>query len=222
MIRKPLTTVALAALTVCGAAHAEVLTFDSLNDQGSLLFSASQDGATLNATVDFTLLSWSAGTATFSVHVANASSGPGTNRLMAFGVDLVSPELTNVNTNNDPDWDAGTNVVLPGFQRVDLCMFLSNHCTGGGIGNGLGEGLSDSFTLNLFTSGDFTKGITFTSPYGAKFQDVGRSGQSYEFSGCIATNGQCGGGQTEIPEPATLALAGLALAAAGVAARRRG
>ena len=127
MIRKSITAVALAALTVCGAAQAEVLTFDSINDQGTLLFSATQDGATLKATVDFTLLSWTAGTAAFSVHVSNASSGPGTNRLMAFGVDLVSPELTSVNTNNDPDWDAGTNAVLPGFQRVDLCMFLSNH-----------------------------------------------------------------------------------------------
>jgi hypothetical protein len=215
-----------------GQAQASVITFDTLADTGTILFSTTREGATLSATATFTLVSWTATTASFTVAVANGSSGPGTNRLMAFGIDVVSPTLTGAGTSNDPDWGASINSVLPSFQSVDLCAFPqgnqgNNSCSGGTIGNGLDEAASDSFTLQLTTSGIFTNGISFTSPYGVKFQDVGTGGQSWEFAGCIqgTTPGQCDGGGgpggDPVPEPATLALVGLGLLAAATTRRRK-
>src|SRR4030095_1692111 len=164
-------------------ANASTLLFDSVNDTGSILYSTTQDGATLSATVDFELTAWTTTSATFTVNVTNNSSGPGTNTLLGFGIDVVSPTLTGASGSGN--WDAGINQILPSFASVDLCMWASNGCPGGAIGNGLGEGLADSFTLTLASLGDFTQEISFTSPYGIKFQDVGNSGNSFEFPGDV-------------------------------------
>ncbi|MET0519837.1 MAG: cistern family PEP-CTERM protein [Burkholderiaceae bacterium] len=221
--------VLLTALGVFSQAHATaVISFNSLNTSRSILYSTSHDGATLSATVTFTLSSWSAGQAQFATSISNSSTGPGTNRLMSFGIDVVSPTLTGASANGN--WDAGINDTLPSFASVDLCIWRSNGCSGGAIGNGLGEGGIDTFVLTLLTSGDFTQGISFTSPYGMKFQDVGLSGQSFEFAGCAVGTPGCGdgggggsgGGITSVPEPGSLALLGVAIFAAGASRTRRG
>lgn len=208
----------LQAMVICagligfGGSKASVMTFNNVNDTSSILYSTMQDGATLSATMQFTLSSLTATSATFALNVSNNSSGPGTNTLISFGIDTINPILTGASTTGGV-WDASINSVLPSFQTVDLCIWNSNGCPGGNINNGLGEGLSNSFSLILTTAGDFTQGISFTSPYGAKFHDVGISGNSFEFAGCIIGTPGCndGRGQTEIPEPASIALVGLGL-----------
>ncbi|OWQ86284.1 hypothetical protein CDN99_20855 [Roseateles aquatilis] len=213
--------VAAATCAFAAQAGASPVVFSALNQSDTLLFSASQDGATLNATVKFTLTSWTATSATFATVVTNSSSGAGGNTLMSFGIDTVTPTLTGASTSS-PAWSAGINATLPSFQKVDLCIWDSNNCSGGNINDGLGEGASASFNLLLTTSGNFLQGITFASPYGIKFQDVGRTGQSFEFAGCIQGQDGCGGattGGTTVPEPNVLALIAIGALAAGLTRR---
>ncbi|SFC10504.1 PEP-CTERM protein-sorting domain-containing protein [Polaromonas sp. OV174] len=204
-----------------GGASASVITFHNVNDTGSILYSTTQDGATLSATMQFTLSAISNNSATFALTVSNNSSGPGANQLMSFGVDTVSPTLTGASATGS--WEAGINKTLPTFQTVDLCIWRSNGCPGGAVGDGLAEGLSDMFSLVLTTAGNFLQpdGISFTSPYGVKFQNVGTAGSAAEFAGCIAGTAGCGPTTRQLPEPASIALVGLGLLGVALGRRRR-
>ncbi|WP_431049591.1 cistern family PEP-CTERM protein [Roseateles sp. L2-2] len=219
---------AAAALTLCSQAQAAAVLFNSLNSTATLVFAGSQDGATLNATVKFTLTSWTAQTATFSTLVTNSSTGPGQNVLMAFGITAISPTLTGASTGS-ASWGAAIDVNFPSFQNIDLCLLAGNQCAGGSINNGLRMGASSAFNLTLTTaspSNFMTQGIGFSSPYAVKFQGVGTAGRSIEFEGCIQGTGACGGGgggaggnNGNVPEPNGLALIAAAALAAGLSRR---
>lgn len=218
-----------AALTLASQAQAAPVTFTNLNPTATVKFVTTFDGASLNATVVFTLTGLTASTATFTTSVTNNSSGPGQNSLLAFGVTTVTPTLTGASTNS-ADWSTGLNTTLPGYQKVNLCIYDSNNCAGGNINNGLGMNLSDSFTLTLTTAGNFmTNGVTFADGIGIKFQGAGTNRQSVEFSGCIVGQPGCtdggggggggAGGGGSVPEPDVLALIGIAALAAGLSRR---
>lgn len=196
--------------------------FDSLNDQGQILYAATVGGVNLKALVTFTLDSLSSSAATFTVKVENQTlNQAGQNRIVSFGVETVAPTLDTAAADNG--WGASLDVTFPGFQQVDLCIWDGANCSGGQQ-QGVGEGLSETLHLTLTTLGDFTtSGITFGEPFMSKWQSVGAAGRSYEFSGCVpGTSGVCDGvtPPQELPEPTTLALAGLS-ALLLVAGRRR-
>jgi len=136
-------------------------------------------------------------------------------RLTAFGFGI-NPDVTGVAFFGNPnDGMVGASLdKIPSLKTIEVCAFGGQNCAGGANGGILGDDKNDTFSLKL--TGDFTKDATI-DPFGFKYQtDDG----SYEFS-CSTTSQYCGGGISSIPEPGSLALVGVAVAALSLAKRRK-
>jgi PEP-CTERM motif len=95
---------------------------------------------------------------------------------------------------------------IPSLNAVEICFYSGGGCAGGGQQLLLADGSTDSFAVQLFSASSNLSSWTFDN-FGAKFQ-TGLG--SFEFYGCTQ---QCT--PTNVPEPGSLALMGLALAGIG-------
>lgn len=216
---------ALAAGVLAFSAQATTVTFDSLGDSFTFLYSGSADGATMSASVTYTLTAWNNRSATMSVSATNNSSGTGKGvhpiRLVAFGVSFTNPDLTSANVAGVGEWDAQADTQFDGSTVVQLCEYAGANCLDD-TGLGVWQGDTDTFDLSLtFASRVEGRTITFGSPFDSKWQGVGRQGLIYGVTGCVNTDTNCVSQVNQIPEPTTLALGALALLGATAARRRQ-
>lgn len=229
--RKLASVVGIVGLAFAGSASATFMfTFDDPTDVLLTTYDFTIDGAHVHATVTYDLTSINSTTAEFDVTGINTSTGAGQNRLVSFGVDVVTPPLTGASTTNSlptaGEWDAVAGpVTFPGFQKVDLCSYAGPNCSGGSS-LGVLMGQTDTFHLILMGAFGTVPSVTFTSPFPGKFQGVGNAGQSYEVDACAGSTACVPGPprpvpDNGVPEPGTLALLGLGLWGLYAAQRRK-
>lgn len=219
-------TAILAGVALSTVANATSFTFGTTGDTLKTYYNYSIDGATIDAEIDYVLSTLTSTSATIAVTVTNNSSGPGTNRIVSFGIDTIAPTLTSVSDSGTDaaSWGESLATNFPGFQKVDLCAWAGNNCSGG-ANAGVLEGGSSSFNLilgyNTITS-PFS--ITFNSPFPTKWQAVGNHGNSWELDASTTSvcTTDCGVTPPQIiPEPGTLALFGLGVIALGAFSLRQ-
>jgi hypothetical protein len=172
----------------------------------------------LTAELTLEVISISATELVVEVTVENTSAGPGSIESVGFATDPDATGVTGATTGfaGDPGTDDdrffGFSLDdIPSLTLVEVCAWAGNNCNGGGLNQLLAPGELDVFQMTL--AGTWGSTVDF-SDFGVKFQ--GAPG-SFEFY----SDGGDGGGDTTIPEPASLLLLGVGALAAGRRARRR-
>jgi hypothetical protein len=235
-----LAAAALAMTAAASGAHAAPFTL-TFGDPAAaptavdyLRVSAANPSYSLSAQIVFDLQSITATTATFAVTVTNttAFSKPGKSRLVSFGIETVTPNLTGSIATNDATGAAWTTLLgenLPGFGRPGICAIARSHannCAGGGNG-GLEAGESDSFLWILTGDLGSSPAISFTSLIPIRFQSVNGWGRGADSITLEASTPEQPlviqpESRQQVPEPGSLMLVGLGLLGSALARRRAG
>jgi len=216
-IKKHLTHVAMATCLLTSLPTLAI-TINDTSDDFNISWSKAITGATLNATAFFDVTSFSSTQTSINITLSNTTNPSNFQAaILALGLytDTALTNATILNNVTGATWSLNTTGVnFPGgFQNIDVCLYAANGCSGGNINDGLQNGQTDAFTLNLFYATSSSLDISATetlrngtvSNFPIKFQT---SAGSFEFGGTI--------GQSPIipvPEPAALWLLGIGLLA---------
>ena len=214
-VKSLLSVAAFAVATAATPATAAPILVNGVGDSFSVDFSGlSSDGLPVSAESDWLVTAYTGTTITFAVDITNTSTTD-------------PAQLTAFSFVTNPDATAGTSTstifgnVYTAGGGFEVCVEndTNDNCNGN-TGNpleSLGRGDSDSFELTL-TFGSTAGGVTL-SGFEARLQGIGPQGDSAKIPGEPVCEGDdC---DVTVPEPASLALFGLAALAAGAVRRRK-
>lgn len=200
-------TAALAVTVLSGRAEAAPITIGGDSSQSfEIVWSQMVGSVELRATGVFDVVVTDS-YADFTIRLTNEMAASFNEKIHSIGFNT-NPNATSL-TNIDPGqyfdyFRLNTN--FPSFQRIDICMYTANNCTGGAQHQNLPGQVEDEFGFRL--NGNFSNGITLDT-FAIQFMgDLG----SFQFEGEEPP--------PRVPEPGSALLVFMGLGSL-VASRRR-